>query len=107
MALQDSKFTDVDAVSLFWSMDALVITDGLTFSNVSTEAVEWDATGDDGGDGDAGRVVLDFNDGEEVQELPNSILPELTSGHIPQLQPDDDWFEAVKQVCTWQRMQTC
>lgn len=94
-ALQDSKFTDVAATSLFWSNGGQVVVDGLTYRNVTTADVQWDASG---------TVVVPGNGELIVRELDTSQVAAGSldaPGSVQQvapLKPDDAWLTAVKQV---------
>lgn len=100
--LQDCHFKDVSAASLFWSQDGLVIADGLTFSNVTTEAVQWGATGKVV-TGDAGDTVREYESTPAQRyRRPEAVgkLDSFPQERQRQLRSDDPWFLQVQQVCS-------
>eukprot|EP00892_Ulva_mutabilis_P008635 jgi/Ulvmu1/6143/UM277_0002.1 len=58
--MQDTTFENIQAVNIFWSLDGIVVADGLTYSNMTTEGNQWDSTGDVVGSGDGIRVVQQY-----------------------------------------------
>ena len=93
--MQDTAFKNVDAVNLFWTITGgMVMAEGITYSNVTTESARWDVTGSPAGAGDSINVVRPY--GEPLKEpsawvsLPPSAVRPLSIG--------DPWIVAVRQV---------
>lgn len=96
--LQDSKFTDVTATSVFWSKGGLVVVDGVTYSNVTTEDVQWDGSGSVAGSGNLqAPIVREFNVGQVAADSLDTLNRSPSAG-VAQLTSEDPWFVAVKQV---------
>ena len=98
--MQNSTFSNFDVVHLAWTLDALFIADGLTFSNITTNSAQWDSSGGVvRGDGDA--WVYDFQDEMVPPSVPSTSL---SSRHVPRLTAEDVWFKEVQAVCIRPRL---
>ena len=102
--LQDSTFTDVAAVNLFWSWRSLVVVDEVTYSNVTTKTAQWDDAGDVVGDGNGDAVLWQYGSGLEVTSSVDA-LESIPASLVQQLRADDPWFDAVKQVLSTRRLE--
>ena len=93
--VQDTSLVNVDAVNLFWTLGgAMVVAEGTTYSNVTTEGNRWDVAGASVGAGDGASVVLPL--GLPLEQP--STIGSLPSSAITPLSNDDSWIESVRQV---------
>eukprot|EP00892_Ulva_mutabilis_P005772 jgi/Ulvmu1/3567/UM167_0001.1 len=96
----DSKFENVAAVNLFWTLsDGAVIADGLMYSNVTTERNQWNAAGAVVGTGDGTATVKPFG---KAAIAPSGVaaLNSLPFSAVPQLAMDDPWITSTQQAIT-------
>ena len=94
MHVQGSSFTNVNAVNLFWtSGGAMVVVEGMSYSNVTTQGNRWDVAGSPVGPGNGTNIVLPYG---QPPERPTA------SGSLPSavqtLSIGDAWIVSVRQV---------
>eukprot|EP00892_Ulva_mutabilis_P007594 jgi/Ulvmu1/5206/UM216_0001.1 len=93
----DTAFKNIDAVDIFWTEEALIVADGLTYSNVTTERNQWDAADDLVGSTDGGDIVQPYL-GFPREPSPVSALNSLATDEVPQLSMDDVWIKSVQKA---------
>lgn len=101
MRVQDTRFINVRASNVLYKSrfpdDALVIADGLTYSNVTTDTLQWDTAGNLMGSGDEDEIVLEFPDTVTSPNDPDDPL-DFDADRVRSLDLEDPWFVAVKEV---------
>lgn len=90
---------NVTTSSLVWSYEAAVVAENVTYSNVTTETLQWDSDGGLLGSGDETRIVEEWPDSMEV---PMDDLVDGKGGPLLArtrlLTLDDSWFVSVQKV---------
>lgn len=77
-----------------------MVADDLTFSNVTTDAVQWDSSGSLTGSGTEDDLVLTPIPAGTEAAAGVAVLDNLSPTTIPPLSLGDAWLLSVQQVCT-------
>lgn len=109
--MQESDFENVNATDLFWTrLGANVVAGGVTYVNVTTRRIQWDAAGRVVGGGNGTDVVQPYGLPPEeplAMAVNASAMDNTGAASMPPLSMDDPWIVSVQQVSPHQLQTPC